>query len=366
MHKHFFKGAMEIFKKIDAHHLKLGCILKEFEGGVRLPISYSDRLSEEINLLIHGCGLFDLKACWLIALTGKDAGTFLQGIVTSDVLKLKIGQIQSSWICDNKGKILHHLKILRSHEIEWVVICDPGQGKSVATILDNFHVREKLELSLLNNKEMFRVDVIGPKSIAILEGMGFSGEKLEWDFEDFKILSVQFNLGKTFRLINFVNAKVILNFFNQVIKDDKADLVSQKSFDELRVLEGIPRIGIDYNIGNLPQEVGLGDHISYKKGCYIGQETHSRMFYRGHANWISVWLFIPVNIKPLAGEKLFHESKDIGKITSLGSFELNGFIQGIGMIKNEVAKDQIMLSLKDRSAPVIKQKKLPFYIEKTN
>jgi hypothetical protein len=84
---------MEIYKKIDALHLKLRCNIQEFEGGAGLPTSYSDRLAEEINLLLHGCGLFDLKACWLIALNGTDAGIFLQGMVTSDVLQLEIGQI---------------------------------------------------------------------------------------------------------------------------------------------------------------------------------------------------------------------------------------------------------------------------------
>ena len=132
---------MEIYKNIDELHLKLGCKILEFEGRAGLPTRYSDRLAEEINLLLHGCGLFDLKACWLIALKGEDAGIFLQGMVTSDVLQLKIGQIQSSLICGNKGKILHHLEILRSSEQEWIVICDPGEGRSVGTILDNFHVR---------------------------------------------------------------------------------------------------------------------------------------------------------------------------------------------------------------------------------
>ena len=364
MYKHFFKGPMEIFKKIDAHHLKLGCSLKEFEGGVHLPISYSDRLSEEINLLFHGCGLFDLKACWLIALKGEDAGSFLQGLVTSDVLKLKIGQIQSSLICDNKGKILHHLKILRSNEKEWIVICDPGSGRSVGTILDNFHVRENLELRLLNNEEMLRVDLIGPESEKILREIGYSLKRFQWNFEDDKIFSVNFNLGKTSRFINLVHANVLQNFVMQVIKRDNVGFVSQKSFDELRISEGIPRIGVDYNIGNLPQEVGLADHISFKKGCYVGQETHSRMFYRGHANWVSVWLQIPKNINTFVGKTLYHNSKEVGKISSLGSFAQNGCFIGIAMIKNEVAKDEIKLSLKNNSAPVIKQKSLPFIIKK--
>ena len=150
----------------------------------------------------------------------------------------------------------------------------------------------------------------------------------------------------------------------QFVKNEKVGFVSQQSFDELRVFEGIPRIGADYNIGNLPQELGLADHISYKKGCYIGQETHSRMYYRGHANWALVWLEIPENINTIIGATLYHDSKEVGKITSLGSFAQNGNFRGIAMIKNEVAKDEIKLSLNNISKPIIKQKTLPFKIKK--
>jgi folate-binding Fe-S cluster repair protein YgfZ len=79
----------------------------------------------------------------------------------SDVLQLEVGQTHSSLICGNKGKIQHHLLILRSHSNEWIVICDPGEGRMVGTLLDNFHVREDLKLRLLNNQEMLRMDLIG-------------------------------------------------------------------------------------------------------------------------------------------------------------------------------------------------------------
>ena len=121
---------------------------------------------------------------------------------------------------------------------------------------------------------------------------------------------------------------------------------------------------MDYKIGNFPQEACLGDHISYNKGCYIGQETHARMFHRGHSNWISVCLKIPENVKTGVGEALFHNFEEIGKITSLGSFSKNGFLTGIGMIKNDFGKDEILLSLKGVNNPIIQQKSLPSKIIK--
>jgi len=353
---------MEVIKKIDTLHLKLGCKLQEFEGGAGLPISYSDRLSEEINLLLNGCGIFDLKACWLIALKGKEAGTFLQGIVTSDVLKLGIGYVQSSLICDNKGKILNHIVILRSQEKEWIVICDPGEGRAVGKIIDNFHVREDLELRLLNKFEMLRIDLIGPTSLKILEKIGYFSGKTEWSFEGSSVLTFEFNLGEKCRLINLVDKKILQNFIKNIEKNNNSGFISLQSYDEIRISEGIPRYGVDYSNSNFPQEAGLGDHISYNKGCYIGQEPHSRMFHRGHPNWRSVWLNVPENSKPNIRDLLFHDSKKVGEITSLRSIAKNGFLQGIGMIRNELAKAEIKLALAEKSSPEIEQEPLPFSI----
>jgi folate-binding protein YgfZ len=41
---------------------------------------------------------------------------------------------------------------------------------------------------------------------------------------------------------------------------------------------------------NFPKEARLDSHISYEKGCYLGQETIARMHYRGHPNWLLVGL----------------------------------------------------------------------------
>jgi len=55
---------------------------------------------------------------------------------------------------------------------EWIVICDPGEGRAVGTILDNFHIREDLELRLLNSGEMLRIDLSGPDAEKIAEKLG--------------------------------------------------------------------------------------------------------------------------------------------------------------------------------------------------
>ena len=351
---------MDIFKKIDVLPLKLGGNIQKFEAGAGLPTNYSDRLSEEINLLLNGCGIFDLKACWLIALRGPDAGTFLQGMVTSDVLQLEVGQIHSSLICGNKGKIRHHLLILRSHSNQWIVICDPGEGCSVGTLLDNFHVREDLNLRLLNNEEMLRMDLIGPLAENILERLGHDPDNFLWVFEGTKVLSYRHDLGRSPRFINLVNIGAIQKFVEKVLKFQNVDLISLEAFDLIRIVEGIPRAGVDYSSENFPQEAALGNHISYNKGCYIGQEPHARMYHRGHPNWLSVWLKIPVGSPANAGSPLFQGGKEIGGITSFGeNIKDEGFHRGIAMIRYEIAKENKLLALEPDQQPLIEHEPLP-------
>jgi folate-binding protein YgfZ len=55
--------------------------------------------------------------------------------------------------------------------------------------------------------------------------------------------------------------------------------------EALRVEHGRPRYGIDLDETVIPQEAGLNDRaVSFTKGCYVGQETVARLYYRGKPN----------------------------------------------------------------------------------
>jgi folate-binding protein YgfZ len=61
--------------------------------------------------------------------------------------------------------------------------------------------------------------------------------------------------------------------------------VSEDAAEIVRVERGRPRYGIDLDDGVIPQEAGLNERaVSFTKGCYMGQETVARLFYRGKPN----------------------------------------------------------------------------------
>jgi len=61
--------------------------------------------------------------------------------------------------------------------------------------------------------------------------------------------------------------------------------VSDEAAECLRIESGRPRYGVDLDDGVIPQEAGLNQRaVSFTKGCYVGQETVARLFYKGKPN----------------------------------------------------------------------------------
>src|SRR5262249_45601747 len=86
-----------------------------------------------------------------------------------------------------------------------------------------------------------------------------------------------------------------------------------------RIEAGIPRFGLDMDESNLPLECGIeAGAVSYNKGCYIGQEVINRIHSIGHVNreLRGLRLADGGNL-PTKGDKLFHDAKEVGHVTSV-------------------------------------------------
>jgi folate-binding protein YgfZ len=64
-----------------------------------------------------------------------------------------------------------------------------------------------------------------------------------------------------------------------------AQPISEEAVETVRVERGRPRFGLDIGEDTIPQEAGLNERaVSFTKGCYVGQETVARLFYKGKPN----------------------------------------------------------------------------------
>jgi tRNA-modifying protein YgfZ len=90
------------------------------------------------------------------------------------------------------------------------------------------------------------------------------------------------------------------------------------ALEAARILAGWPRVGIETDDKTIPQEVRFDEigGVSYTKGCYTGQETVSRVHFRGHAN--RVLRGVRFDDAPEAGRAAVSRGdRDVGRVTSV-------------------------------------------------
>lgn len=86
-----------------------------------------------------------------------------------------------------------------------------------------------------------------------------------------------------------------------------------------RVLAGWPGLAAEMDERTLPQEVRLDTigGVSYTKGCYTGQETVSRLHFRGHTNRGLVGLEFEGEPGPADPLPVFWEDGEIGRVSTV-------------------------------------------------
>jgi folate-binding protein YgfZ len=69
----------------------------------------------------------------------------------------------------------------------------------------------------------------------------------------------------------------------------------------------------------LPQEIRFDElgGVSYTKGCYTGQETVSRLHFRGHANRMLRGLLLDATPADPVPATVQYQDRDVGALTSL-------------------------------------------------
>ena len=138
-------------------------------------------------------------------------------------------------------------------------------------------------------------------------------------------------------------------------------LVGLTALNLLRVEAGIPWYGVDMDESRIVLEVGLEHAISFKKGCYLGQEVVERATARGHVNRKLSGLLVQGDTVPVSGDKLFHDSQEVGWITSAVNFSPSGPAYCFGLRATRTSRPGTQLRIDRQGTPMIAEvTMLPF------
>ncbi|MCG7390112.1 MULTISPECIES: tRNA-modifying protein YgfZ [Pantoea] len=245
--------------------------------------------------------LMSLEAWALVSVQGADSTSYLQGQLTLDVAAMGADQHRPAAHCDAKGKMWSNLRLFHR-----------GEGYA-------YLVRRELrdtQLAELKKYAVFSKVTLLPDDEAVL--LGVAG------FQARAALASLFDTLPDSETPVVQQADTTLLWFAApaerfliVTTDEQAQALQQKLADDAQLNDSTQWLALDIEAGIpviepatsaqlIPQAANMQalDAISFKKGCYTGQEMVARAKFRGANKRALYWLAGQASRVPAANDSL--------------------------------------------------------------
>ncbi|NOT79186.1 MAG: tetratricopeptide repeat protein [Bacteriovoracaceae bacterium] len=224
----------------------------------------------------------------LIQIKGKDRESFFQGQVTNDLSSLEIGSAHLTSRLNRGGKLQSFFYLARIQDCLYI-LCPKILEEIIILDFNKFIIMDDVELSVIKRL-------------------------LYLFFNPLKINKDEFLFSLVF---NGINAAI--SFYDI----DHLPEVNEIELEEIRILNGYPIWGKDINESNFINDSFLNQiAISYKKGCFLGQETVAKIQNNRGAAYYPVLLKLESDqVVPLINFSI--DNIKAGKI----NYQVNNYLQ---------------------------------------
>ena len=247
-------------------------------------VTLTDDLVTDYRVLTDGCGLLDRSERGKLALTGSGAREFLAGQVTNDIVRLRDGGGCYAAFLTPKGKMLGDLRVLAVGEPDPELLLDTDRPtlQALFDMIRRFKIGYDVELHK-RTLERGLLSLAGPAARRVAGAEDLPEE--EHAHAAGEIGGRPVRLVATDVGIDVLCDAADTEAVRAALLHAGAEPVSEDAAEILRVERGRPRYGAELDDSTIPQEAGLNERaVSFTKGCYVGQETVARLFYRGKPN----------------------------------------------------------------------------------
>ncbi|WP_426412354.1 YgfZ/GcvT domain-containing protein [Bradyrhizobium ganzhouense] len=234
----------------------------------------------------------------VVKVAGEDARNFLNGLITTDLDRLKPGLGRFGALLTPQGKIIVDFLITEApagHGGGFLIDCPKALAEGLATKLKFYKLRAKVTVENLSDD--LGVLAAWDGQLAAQPDLAFSDPRNE-------------QLG--YRIL-------IPEDLKQKLSDlIGAELVDAAVYEAHRIALGVPRGGLDFMYSDaFPHETNMDRlaGVDFDKGCYVGQEVVSRMQHRGTARTRSVKVLLE-DSSPEAGVSVMAGDKSVGTMGS--------------------------------------------------
>jgi tRNA-modifying protein YgfZ len=314
-------------------------------------VSTLETQADEYRALTEGCGLVDRAGRGRLALTGADRREFLHGQISQDVETLEPGHGRYAALLTHKGKMLSDLRVLDVGD-ELLLSCERAGLQEIFNMIRRYKLGADVELHK-RTLEMGELSLIGPdaRRVAGAEELGpDEHDNVRARIGEHDVTLVATDLGVDV----FCDAEVTEGVRGSLLAAGAVE-VGEAAAELVRVESGRPRYGVDLDDNVIPQEAGLNERaVSFTKGCYVGQETVARLFYRGKPNRHLRGLKLSAEVEP--GTPLMLGEKEVGRLTSVAVSPVHGPI-GLALVRRQAGPGSMIAAGEDATAEVVE---LPF------
>ncbi len=311
-------------------------------------------LEAEYAALRRGCILLDLPHRAALRITGAERLDFLNHMVTQELKGLEPFRARRTFWLNRKGRIDADLRLihLNTHTIaDLDILC---AARSAAS-LSSFIFTEDVAIEDIT-QSTHRLALHGPGAIDLLAAVSqpasgpalaelADGHATQLTIRGHSILVDRQDATGEIGLELLVDLEAALPVYTALA--ERCAALAQANaggailnrhrpagwhaFNIARIENGWPLYNLDFGPDSLPAETGvLNDRVSFKKGCYLGQEVVARMHSLGHPKQQLVALRIGSTGRedpawqPHAGSPVFpaptdpaiSDAKPIGAVTS--------------------------------------------------
>jgi folate-binding protein YgfZ len=209
--------------------------------------------------LWDGVGAVVVEHGW-VNVVGPDAGTFLQGQVTQDVLALGVGEAAWAFVLEPDGKVLALIRVAHLFDEVYGLDMEVGETEVVLERLKRFLLRVDCELSMLPPRTMIAIRGPDVPHVKFPESALVSRLPVGWP----GVLGIDLVGGTTDPPPNL-------------------PVCRPEALEALRIESGWPMSGVDIAPGAVVADAPsfvIDQAVSFTKGCYTGQELVERMHSR--------------------------------------------------------------------------------------
>jgi folate-binding protein YgfZ len=278
----------------------------------------SHNSAAELAALLTGAGVASLDQTGWIRVTGGDRVRWLNGMVTNSIQDLAAGQGCYNFVLNAQGRIQGDLTAFAEPDA-LLLKTDRSRLPALIELFDRFIIMDEVELVDIS-AERTGIAVAGPRAAALLEHIGLPAQQLSpmhqqsssWRSSSVITLQEYSPLVPRFEIWA---EPAITELAKEALLACGAIACDSEALDQLRILEGTPRYGVDIRntetARDLPQETAQTRALHFTKGCYLGQEIVERIRSRGNVHRTFTG-FLLTGALPTPGTTLESEAKSVG------------------------------------------------------